>query len=174
MVKVIVGLGNPGEEYANTYHNVGVQALRAIGEELAAQGLPAFKTHRHLFEYSSVGDFALVIPLTFMNASGEAVKEALKKFNAEPRDLIVLHDESDLTVGNYKISKDRGAAGHKGVQSIMDVLGCNDFTRVRIGIRPAQEIKRKKAEEFVLSAIKPGDKTELRKVFTEVKEALTR
>jgi peptidyl-tRNA hydrolase, PTH1 family len=173
--KVIVGLGNPGDEYAHTYHNVGVLALETVletisgnGESDEASGRGQFKKHKQLFLYKETGPFAFVVPLTFMNASGAAVKEALKKFGAGAEDLMVLHDESDLTVGNYKIAKGRGAAGHKGVQSIMDALKTGDFTRVRIGIRPTQETARKKAEEFVLSQIKTADRAVLKKVFAAI------
>lgn len=174
MKKVIVGLGNPGEEYANTYHNAGARALRAIAERLANPDALTFKTHKHLFEYAAVNGTALVLPLTFMNESGAAVKEAMKKFDAQPEDLIVLQDESDLPIGTYKISKERGAAGHKGIQSIMDALGSDVFMRVRIGIRPNNEQRRKKAEEFVLAEIKPSDTAALDKVSEEITREIAR
>jgi peptidyl-tRNA hydrolase, PTH1 family len=168
--KIIVGLGNPGKEYERTYHNAGAQALLTIAKEAAQESFSgemlAFKKHKQYFVYAQAANLVFVLPLTFMNESGVAVKEALKKFGVDAPDLIVLHDESDLTVGTYKIAQGRGAAGHKGVQSIMDALESNDFTRVRIGIRPAREAHRKKAEEFVLAKIKPADEKELEKVFS--------
>lgn len=167
--KIIVGLGNPGREYGNTYHNVGAVALREIGAALAAGGAELdWKTHRGLFEYAAADGTVLVRPLTFMNESGAAVREALKKWNGSPRNLIVIHDESDLTIGTYKLSSGRSAAGHKGIQSIMDALGSKEFLRVRIGIRPAQESARRKAGEFVLTTISKKDRAALAPVFEKI------
>jgi len=166
MAKIIVGLGNPLPEYDATYHNVGMLALKHMANELKNGGEPlVFKPHKKLFEYALAGGTALVLPLTFMNESGTAVKEAMKKFGAAVKDLVVIHDESDLPVGTYKMSSERGAAGHKGAQSIMDALRSKEFLRVRIGIRDKNEKKRKKASEFVLKKITPKDMKTLRTVF---------
>ncbi len=162
MAKLIIGLGNPGGEYENTYHNVGLLALKKIA------GDAPFKSHKGLFRYATAGEAVLIEPLVFMNESGRAAKEALKKFKTSPGDLIVIHDESDVMIGKYKLSSGRNSAGHRGVQSIMDALHSKEFLRARIGIRPAQEAKLKKASEFVLAAIKPKDKKALEAVFAEV------
>src|ERR1700735_137318 len=116
-MKIFIGLGNPGEEYANTYHNAGWLVLT----EIVPTDLPV-TSYKKLFEYAESGDAVFVWPLTFMNESGKAVREALKKFKAKPEDLVVFQDDSDLTVGSYKISFARSSAGHKGVQSIIDAL----------------------------------------------------
>lgn len=163
---IVVGLGNPGEEFAKTYHNVGALALQTIADGLT------FKTHRSLFSFATAGRAAFIFPLTFMNESGLAVREAMKKFGAKPEDLIVIHDESDLPVGKYKISVHRNAAGHKGVQSIMDALHAKEFTRVRIGIRPADEKRREKAEVFVLKNITPKDRRVFENIFSEIARRL--
>ncbi len=160
--KIVVGLGNPGPEFENTYHNVGILALKKMA------GSAEFKTYKHLFEYAEAQDTAFIAPLTFMNGAGAAVREALKKFGAKPKDLVVIHDDSDIPVGKYKISRERGSAGHKGVQSIMDALHTNDFTRIRIGIRAPNEVKRKKAEEFVLKKIRPADREVLEELFASL------
>jgi PTH1 family peptidyl-tRNA hydrolase len=111
-------------------------------------------------------------PLTFMNESGVAVKEAMKKFGAAAEDLLVIHDESDLTVGDFKVSTGKNAAGHRGIQSIIDHIGTNEFQRVRIGIRPAREVVRKKASEFVLKQIAKKDRERLEEVFKKIIEEL--
>ena len=159
--KIVVGLGNPGSEYEATYHNAGMLALRALAAALEGNGEEIiFKPHRDLFLYArgENGGLALVIPLLYMNESGNAAKEALKKFGASPRDMIVMHDDSDLKVGSYKIAAGRGAAGHHGVESIIRTIGSGEFTRVRIGIRPPAEKTRKKAGEFVLKKISAKDR----------------
>lgn len=161
--QIIVGLGNPGAEYENTYHNVGFLALdawmaRAANNAADDGHVPTLKNYKKLFDFYETGDAVFIKPLTYMNDSGKAVREALKKFAGTSENLTVIHDDSDLTVGNYKISFARGAAGHKGVQSIIDALKTNAFRRVRIGIRPVREAKRQKAGDFALKQISKKDK----------------
>ena len=155
--KLIVGLGNPGTEYENTYHNVGALALQHLATNLDPE---------------DAENLILFRPSTFMNESGLDVRRAMKKFGILPDNVIVIHDESDLPVGEFKFSKGRGAAGHRGVQSIIDHLGGNEFTRIRIGIRPAREVKRKKAGEFVLKKITKIDHAVLETVFKKVREMI--
>ncbi len=169
--RLLVGLGNPGTEFEHTYHNVGFLALDATAPE--AEEVPVWKTHRKLFSYAREGKLVLIKPLTFMNESGIAVAEALKKFGADATELSVLHDESDLIVGEFKISLGKNAAGHRGVQSIIDHLGTNAFQRIRIGIRPAHEPSRKKASAFVLSKITKKDREVLRGVFEKIKQVMS-
>lgn len=167
--KLIAGLGNPGDEYEDTYHNVGAQAIKHMTDALQEAGeAVAWDSHKNLFRYAKTSRAIFIVPLLYMNEAGQAVKEALKKFNMEPKDLVVVHDESDLAVGDHKLSSDRGSAGHKGVQSIMDALGSQEFLRVRIGIRPKNEARRKKAEEFVLVKVKSGDQKILGEVFKKI------
>jgi len=168
---LIVGLGNPGEEYENTYHNVGFLALLAAKKSIEAAATETeapFERYKNSFEYAKCGALAFVRPLTFMNESGRAVREAARMFHAKPDEIFVLHDDSDLTVGAIKISVGQNAAGHHGVESIIESLGSNEFTRARIGIRPANEVIRKKAGEFVLKPIKKSDHAALEKVFEEI------
>lgn len=165
-MKIIVGLGNPGREFENTYHNVGADTLRALA---APQ---AFKQYKKLFLYavadSAADSRVFVLPLTFMNESGAAVREAMKRFGMKPDDLVVIHDDSDLPLGAYKISYDKNSAGHHGVQSVIDALGTKNFTRIRIGIRPATERRRKKASAFVLKKISAKDNIVLENVFKTI------
>ena len=170
--KLIVGLGNPGKDYEHTYHSAGALALDAIAMALAGGDPLQWEAHKKLFVYTKIGDWTLVKPLTFMNTSGSAVREAARKFTASPADIVIIHDDSDLPVGTWKISRARGAGGHHGVESIVATLGTNDFTRIRIGIRPAREVKRKKAEEFVLKPITKRDAHIFKDTFLAVAEEL--
>ncbi len=157
--KLIVGLGNPTEQYAYTYHNVGQLALEYFTVERSAP----WKTPRAChFSYRKDDQRTLVKPATFMNESGGAIAEALEYFGVPPHELVVLHDDSDIPLGSYKLSFGSGAAGHKGVKSIINVLGTNKFARIRIGIPPPQETR--KAEAFVLRQITKND----RKIFEAV------
>ena len=172
-MKIFVGLGNPGKEYADTYHNVGFLALEHLMSE-KRNGTPpqAWKKYKSFFEYAEAKGVIFMRPLTFMNESGRAVREAAKKFKAKPEDLIILHDDSDLTIGSYKCSFARNSAGHKGVQSVIDALKTNAFARVRIGIRPARERRRQKAGEFALKKITPAHRKILESVFLEINEEM--
>ncbi len=156
-------LGNPGEEYQNTYHNAGMIALSELIAATHNDAEDDWKTHKKLFSYRSAPDFIFATSLVYMNESGKAVAEALKKFNVVSPHLIVFHDDSDLLVGDWKVSFDRNSGGHKGVQSIIDHIGTKEFWRVRIGIRPATESVRQKAGDFVLAKIKPANKKILEK-----------
>lgn len=163
---IVVGLGNPGKEYEATYHNIGILALQAISP------VGTWKKHKNLFTYLEADGLVFVQPLTYMNESGKAVRAAVRQYTADPKRLVVIHDESDLVVGTYKLSVARNSAGHKGVQSIIDLLGTNDFTRVRIGIRPARETTRKKASDLALKQISATDKKSFAHVFATIKEKL--
>ena len=171
--RLVVGLGNPGPSYENTYHNAGALAMRAIMTALTGDATPTWKTYKKLFAYAKTGDWVFVRPLTFMNESGSAVRTAAKKFHATPEHIILLHDDSDLPLGTWKISRARGAAGHHGAESVIAALGTNNFTRIRIGIRPVSERVRKKAEEFVLKPITKNAAVILGKTFKEIARAIS-
>ena len=172
-VKVIIGLGNPGREYERTYHNAGVLSLPFIAANLASGAVPLdFKRYKDSFEYASAGNVTLVKPLTYMNESGAAVRDALKVLRVSPEDIAVAHDDSDLTIGDFRIVKGGGAAGHKGILSIVAHIGTEDFLRIRIGIRAANEARRKKAGDFVLSTITPSDMKMLESAFGEISKNL--
>lgn len=176
-VRAIAGLGNPGPEYLHTYHNVGMLSIPILASFLAPDvfppgNAPSFSRYKDSFEYTKAGDLSFVKPLTFMNDSGRAVKEALRVLGASPSALAVAHDDSDLPLGAFKIVRGGGAAGHKGILSIIDHLGTDDFLRIRIGIRDPHEVHRKKAGDFVLSPIPPRDMETLEKVFVQIGEML--
>ena len=177
-IRVILGLGNPGKEYSTTYHNAGVMALEATMRQMAngkeyREEVGAFKKYKGLFEYVELNGIAFVKPLTYMNESGKAAREALKKFAAKSEQLLVIHDDSDIVIGAYKFSFARGSAGQKGVQSVIDTLKTNRFQRARIGIRPANETARAKAGDFALKQITKRDRATLEGVFAAVARELT-
>jgi PTH1 family peptidyl-tRNA hydrolase len=133
---VIAGLQNPGALYEHTRHNVGAIALRAFQESC---GLPDFvQSSAYAGELSEgvmgESDVRLILPTTYMNKSGTAVRKALGDESTE--NVIIVHDDLDLTIGECKISAGKGSGGHNGVASIEAALGSRDFVRVRIGIAP--------------------------------------
>lgn len=137
---LIIGLGNPGEEYARTRHNAGFLLLDEIRK---VWNFPAFGFEKKFNAEISEGNCKiqdtsykklLVKPQAFMNNSGEAVRKLLDFYKLTPTDIIVIHDDLDLEIGKYKISTDSSAAGHNGVRDIIDKLGTQNFKRIRIGV----------------------------------------
>ncbi len=168
-IKLILGIGNPEAAFENTYHNAGILALQYLADR---DGAPAFRRASHrAFAYARGKHFIFARSLTYMNESGRSAQNACAFFTIPPSALLVLHDESDLVLGSFKVSVSRGAAGHKGVASIAHALGTNAFARLRIGIRPKEAIRRK-AGEFVLSPLPSGDRAELTRAFGEIAESL--
>ena len=103
-----------------------------------------------------------------MNESGGAIKQALTYLKLKPEQIAVVHDDSDMTIGNYKISFDQSSGGHKGIQSTINSLKTQKFWRIKIGIRPVNEKVRQKAEEFVLKGISKKDESDLALVFGQI------
>lgn len=138
-MKIIVGLGNPGEKYANTYHNVGWLTLDAVA---AALGITIKNAEcDSLTGVGSVGGERVILakPQTYMNASGRAVKQLLGRYKALPSDLLVVYDDIDIEKGTFRF-RERGSAGtHNGMRDIVSALGGGDFARVRIGTGPVPE-----------------------------------
>lgn len=159
--KLIIGLGNPGEDYKDTYHNVGLLFLDHFFDDAK------FKVYKN-FMYAKVGNAVVVKPLTFMNDSGKAVSLAIKHFKTNTKELLIIHDDSDIELGKYKVSVGRGGAGHKGVESIIKAVGTNEFTRLRIGVRRENKNRRMKAGNFVLRKICKGDLISLKKTFKNI------
>jgi len=171
-IRLVVGLGNPGAKYENTYHNAGMAAMEAIAAVFSLDGAPFWETHKKLFAYTQADGWVFMKPLLYMNESGTAVREASRKFEVPPENIILLHDDSDLPIGAWKSSRGRGAAGHHGVESAIAALGTNDFTRIRIGIRPQNERTRKKAGEFVLRKVTKTSAEIFKKMFDEIADEL--
>lgn len=149
---LIAGLGNPGKEYEKTRHNIGFRLI----DELAKD---------------KPNNVVLLKPQTFMNKSGDAVIGAVNFYKIKPTDLWVVHDDIDLPLGEFKISENRGSAGHKGVESIIKRLGTKNFHRIRIGICP-DEGKPEAVEKFVLQNFTKTEETILKKIIAEILEQI--
>ena len=137
---LVVGLGNPGEKYANTRHNVGEGALRLLAERRNVN-LKGGRDNALLAETRFPGPggtderTALAFPITYMNESGRAVGALVRRFRIEaPEQIIVIHDELDLPPGEMKLKAGGGLAGHNGLRSITQHLKTQDYIRVRIGV----------------------------------------
>jgi PTH1 family peptidyl-tRNA hydrolase len=131
---LVVGLGNPGEEYDKTRHNVGAEVVELLARRHG--GKLRKQKERSLTDEVNVGGkrMVLAIPLTYMNLSGESVAPLVRRHGVEPAQLVVVHDEMDFDLGRLQVKNGGGLAGHNGLKSIVAHLHTQDFVRVRIGI----------------------------------------
>ena len=171
-IRLIIGLGNPDPEYAPTYHNVGHQFILFLirQQELCVPGAPG-----------GICGMKLLKTDAYMNESGACVTEALKKYGVAGDGLLVAHDDSDIPIGEWKLSFGRNAGGHRGVQNVIDHMGTNAFWRLRFGIRPksAFEVSAAgkrgrwiKAETLVLKKVSAADRKALDAVFADAAKAI--
>lgn len=156
-MKLIVGLGNPGEKYKNNRHNVGFRVVDALASKIASeQGSKlAWKAEKkfnsEVFSLQTTHHQLLIAkPTTFMNDSGKAVKALVKWFKIKHDDLYVVHDDLDIPLGGYKIQKGKGPELHYGVNSIEESLGTKDFWRVRVGVDNRNPENRISGEQYTL------------------------
>ena len=163
-MKVIVGLGNIGKEYERTRHNVGFMVLDKIAE---TYDFESFRPEEKFETETSQGKIGgekiiLVKPQTFMNASGRAVQKILNFYKLGTENLIVIHDDLDIALGDYRVAFARNSAGHKGVQSIIDSLSSKDFKRIRIGIKLAD--RKIPTEKYVLGNFTKEESATIEKI----------
>jgi PTH1 family peptidyl-tRNA hydrolase len=133
-LKIVLGLGNPGEAYRSTRHNMGFWVLDRVARR---RGL-AFRKAGLLRRYAWVAETDSVLlakPRTFMNRSGRAAAALCRAYDAEPREMLVVYDDADLELGRLRLRKSGGAGGHNGMRSLIEVLGTEEFPRVRLGVR---------------------------------------
>jgi PTH1 family peptidyl-tRNA hydrolase len=167
-MKIIVGLGNPGPEYQETRHSVGFMALDRIASEYQ---FDKFHLEKKFEAEISEGNIKqekclLVKPQTFMNRSGESVQKILNFYKQDIKNLIVIHDDLDISLGELKIAFDRNSAGHKGVQSIIDSLGSKEFKRIRIGIKV--EDQKVPTEKFVLERFGKAEEEKINTILNNI------
>jgi len=170
---LIVGLGNPDKKYQDTRHNVGFMVLDALASNLGAEFSKSEKFNSEIAETvltfeGRTGRTRLLLakPLTYMNRSGDAVSKIINFYKLRPQDQVwVVHDDLDIEVGTLRIRLKGSSAGQKGVQSIIDQLGTDEFARFRVGIGPIDN-RMINAENFVLEKF---DKKEKQIIDEEIK-----
>lgn len=140
-MKLIIGLGNPGIQYEKTRHNLGWRTIDYLASELeAGEWKMEMKFNAFIAEsFFNSEKIIFVKPQTFMNNSGIAVKSIADYYKIKSEEILIIHDEIDLPLGEIKIQKGRGAAGHNGVKSVIEHLKTKDFTRMRFGIKPVKD-----------------------------------
>ena len=157
-MKLIVGLGNPGEEYTNTRHNIGYMIVDSY------LGKVKWRTKNNAFFYETEIDNEKVIfikPLTFMNLSGEAVYKYKEYYNIDIKDILIIHDDLDLPVGTIRLKENSSDGGHNGIKSIIQCLKSNEFKRLKIGISNNKMIDTK---DYVLGKFSKSEISELNKI----------
>ncbi len=176
-MKIIVGLGNPGEQYKNTRHNIGWLALDYLLGDV--KWLESKKFNAFIFED---GSNLYVKPQTYMNNSGSAVQKILNYYKLLPKNfglinkkdadlnptLVVIQDDLDLDFGNLKIATDSTSAGHRGIQSIIDHLKTKKFARIRLGIKNELLRTHIPPDKFVISPFSHDEHSRLPEIFAQI------
>lgn len=177
----IIGLGNPGDEYEHTRHNVGRAAVESLARE---SGAGAWRYEKYANATCAEGTqggvpVLFVLPETFMNRSGETVRFLREKHGVPNEHIIVVHDEVDLPLGTLRIAVGRGDGGHNGIRSIVDALGGTAFVRVRIGISPTSfwtgKVKRPQGgalSKHVLGPFSKRERAAIESLAPRIKEAV--
>jgi len=170
-VKLVVGLGNPGPEYRNSRHNLGFMALDALAKDLLLEfRLDKESRSMRTTTFFNKEDVILCKPLTYMNLSGESVLK-LKTINKlTARDILVVCDDISLELGRLRIRAKGSSGGHKGLNSIIKVLGSNEFSRLRIGVSLPK--KKQDVSDYVLTDFSPSEKKTIRQALDTAKEAV--
>jgi len=180
MAWVIVGLGNPGEEYDSTRHNAGRMAVEFFAKSAGLNSFKADVRKKATTGGGLVGKTAVasVLPDTFMNKSGSAVAKYVKNQKAAER-MVVVYDDLDLPLGSIKISFDRSSGGHKGLESVIRAVKTQKFPRVRIGVSPStasgtlrKPEGKKVVNNFILTKFRAHELEILKRVFKRTAEAL--
>lgn len=168
-MKLVVGLGNPGKQYAKTRHNVGFMVLDEFQESTIkeynwSKWEVSKKCNAEISQGNKDGEKIILLkPLTYMNDSGVPTQLAINFYKLKPADLIVVHDDKDIALGEIKTQTDRGHAGHNGVRSIVECLSTQNFTRLRIGIASSDAKRMDDIPEFVLGKFGLFEKSTLKK-----------
>ncbi|MFB0536293.1 MAG: aminoacyl-tRNA hydrolase [Anaerolineae bacterium] len=167
--KLIVGLGNPGRQYAYNRHNVGFQCLDRLAQ---AHGLSfAQRRAKASLALGTITDVGVVLakPLTYMNLSGQAVRQLVNSYQLSLEDILVIYDDLDLPLGTIRLRPEGGSGGHKGMRSIIEALGSQAFPRLRVGIdRPPGN----DAVSYVLSDFTADERITLESVYERVVAAV--
>lgn len=163
---LIIGLGNPGEEYSQTRHNLGYRVVELLAERWKVK----FSRQGPAAVGKSKEGIILAQPLTYMNVSGQAVKYLLEKYPVSSENMLVISDDFSLPLGKLRIRLSGSSGGHRGLDSIIKSIGRQDFPRLRLGVGPMEEGG--EASEYVLEKFKKGDLPQVKKMLELATEAV--
>lgn len=178
-MKLIVGLGNPGQVYQYTRHNLGFRIVDSLANSLTEKSTQFNSivnwdnNKKHSAKIFRFDDILLVKPNTFMNNSGNAVQSIMTFHKISPNDLWVIQDDKDINLGEFKIHHNRGSAGHNGIKSITDKIGTQDYKRWRVGIKPPLELlDGHHTSDFVLEKFNPQEEIIVTETINNVVESI--
>lgn len=168
---LIIGLGNPGDEYLHTRHNIGREVVEMFRKTF---DFPIFRFEKKWNAQISEGKIGkekivLVLPNTFMNKSGTAAGTLARFYKIKPADVILVHDDADIALGSAKLSFGKRSAGHKGVESVIRALKTNEFWRFRLGIASKRDVP---AEKLVLRTFTPDEQRVVKKIIKKTMDAI--
>ena len=167
-MKLIVGLGNPGERYKQTRHNVGFMVLDKLIKQSTVEGWD--KNFDSFFTKIIIAQKSMILlkPLTFMNVSGHAVQKVKNFYGIDPNNIVIIHDDIDLELGKIKFKKGGGDGGHNGLKSIIKLIG-SEFNRIRIGIGRPEKIN---VSSYVLNNFPEKEVSFLKKIILKSCEGI--
>lgn len=167
---LIVGLGNPEEEYANTRHNMGFDTINKLAKQYNIEINK--KKFKGLYALSTIENEKVILlkPQTYMNLSGESIQEIVNFYKIDINDIIVIYDDIDVNLGKIKLRKTGGAGSHNGMKSVISCLNTQNFGRIRVGIGSPEDKSR--MIEYVIGAIPKEEKEQLDKATTIAKDAI--
>ena len=168
---IVVGLGNPGDKYTTTRHNAGFMAMDAVAQKYGAR-IDRARFKALCGECEIAGSRVLLMkPQTFMNLSGEAVGEALRFYKIEPKNVIILSDDTTLDCGRLRVRRKGSAGGHNGLKSINEHLGTEEYPRIKIGVgqKPHPDYD---LADWVLGSLNPNDLAKMKETFDALCQGL--
>jgi PTH1 family peptidyl-tRNA hydrolase len=172
-MKLIIGLGNPDKEYTTTRHNAGFLVIDKLLANCESKTKFDKKSNAEVAKTTLDKKRVLLAkPLTYMNNSGIAVRALMDFYKLKPEDIIVIHDDKDIPLGETRVQADRGPAGHNGIKSIIEHLGTQNFLRIRVGVAPGNQDKIKDTASFVLGKFTATEIKKLNKVIENITKEL--
>jgi PTH1 family peptidyl-tRNA hydrolase len=172
-MKLIIGLGNPGEKYKNNRHNAGFIILDELKRDWNFPDFEFSKKFEAEISEGNIEEGKIIFakPQTFMNNSGEAVRRIVSFYKLTSENILVIHDDLDINSGEFKVSTDSGPAGHNGVQDIIEKIGTQNFKRFRVGIEGAEKRKTRivPGDVFVLQNFSEEELEKIKKLAKEIK-----
>lgn len=173
-MKIIVGLGNPETRYENTRHNAGFLIIDKLASRFEFPSAIFDKKTNSQIIKGEINNKRVILakPQTYMNSSGLATQALLAFYKLKPEDLIVIHDDKDIPLGETRVQTNRGPAGHNGIKSIIEQLGTQNFMRIRVGVAPAAQESIADTASFVLGKFTAEEKKILSKTTEHIIQEL--
>lgn len=172
-MKLIVGLGNPGDQYKKTRHNAGFMALDHLQKHYFFEEFKSLDQGKSLMTKGEIGREKVILlkPTQFMNLSGVATSAVAQYFKIPREDVIVIYDDVDIPTGQLRLRAEGSAGGHNGIKSLIEKLGGNDFIRVRVGIKPEKPFPGE-LSDYVLGRFTEGELAGVLQVIDQLPEVL--